>query len=223
MRDALKELEGQLVMVEGVVAKGNVTKNGSRHFCVSNPRVTPWDGMSKLKSTKGQPPVADHMWVQCDKTSNWPKLYTKHFCIGTVGWYARADGSIDLTVRDLARLMNGDKVLWNIEYLLYKSSANKGHLTEAASNIGAMLQALLDHGKRFDGDVRYVYSPRHSYKELAEKLTQLHEEASSRQFSEILPSLHGLRQAAVPGSAVLLHNTKPARELSAVERLLGEA
>ena len=216
MRNALKELEGQLVMVEGVVAKGNVTKNGSRHFCVSNPRVTPWDGMSKLKSTKGQPPVADHMWVQCDKTSNWPKLYTKHFCIGTVGWYARADGSIDLSVHDLARLMNGDRLLWQIEYQLH----NKNHLTEAAQNIAAMAKALADHGKRFDGDVRYVYSPRHSYKELAEKLTQLHEEASSRQFSEILPSLHRLRQAAVPGSAVLLHNTKPARELSAVERLL---
>ena len=220
MREALKALEGQLVVVEGVVSKGNITQNGDRHFCVTRPRVTPWDGYSKLTASSG-PPVADHLWVPCSQDSNWPKLYSKHFCVGTVGWYSRADGSVDLSVRNVARILNAERELWNIKFLLHKQGSNKANLNEAINRIEYMAAALYVHGDEINGDVRYVYSCRFNLDEIIEQLGKFKAEADSRKYSEILPALQGLQREPVPGSALLLGAMEPTKPQSALERLLG--
>ena len=221
MRDALKKLEGQLVMVQGTVARGNITQNGTKHFCVANPRVTPWDGESKLIPAKGKP-VADHLWVQCTGKSNWPKLYAPHYCIGTVGWYTRANGTVDLSVHDLAKILNADRELFNIRYVLSKGNTKANRL-EADRRLSCLATALVEHGTVFDGDVRYVYSHEMSLAEVAERVVTLCRQIDKHDFSDFLPAINRLQSKPKPGSALLLHSPKPAPHKSAVDQLLGRS
>ena len=218
MRDALKKLEGQLVMVQGTVARGNITQNGTKHFCVAKPRVTPWDGESKLIPTNDKP-VADHLWIQCTGESNWPKLYAPHFCIGTVGWYSRANGTVDLSVHDLARILNADRELFNIRYVLSKGNT-KANRHEANRRLSHLATALVDHGTVCDGDTRYVYSHKMSLGEIADQVIALSRQIDKNDFSDFLPAINRLQNKPTPGSALLLHNPKPAPHRSAVDQLL---
>ena len=99
MRDQLCAMEGQLVGVTGRLSGFGHRKD---LFCLANCLINSWDGASSVKACIEEQPGAvrvDHMWVSLDGF-NGVKRYEQFGLMGRVGWYSRADGSVDLGIVD---------------------------------------------------------------------------------------------------------------------------
>ena len=95
MRDALRPFEGQLVAFSG-----RLTDFGHRKdlACMSNCTVAPWDRNASINEALSQPQAikVDHFWHTARYQPD--ARYGRICSIGRVGWYTRADGSVDLGV-----------------------------------------------------------------------------------------------------------------------------
>ena len=93
MRDALRPFEGQLV-----AWRGHLKEFGHRPglICFTNCVVAPWDRNAALNKAIKSPEAieVDHLWV--DVIPDGAERYSRCCAIARVGWYTRADGSVDL-------------------------------------------------------------------------------------------------------------------------------
>ena len=224
MREQLKQLEGQLVVLRGRVAAARITDNNRYYFCVSNPKISPWDGNEPLKDASSSNTVrADHVWIQTSTDCNWPKLYEKHFMVGTCGYYTRKDGSVDLSVTKTAAILNGQKFLWDIEAVLRSKRSETHRVDRALEMIAYLAEQLLHHGDEHGDREWYVYGTNMSVKEIADKLLTINTDVLKRQRALALESVRHLKPVAQkPGSMLFLNQPSPPKHQSAVERLLGQ-
>ena len=109
MRDQLRDIEGQLVFIEGRVTSYS-NRNGKKYICLQRPLVIPWDGNRALKASAEDQLIEglDHLWVQ---TSGHDQIEMMRHVLSCsrVKWYARKDGSVDLGTEPLHTLLNHDK------------------------------------------------------------------------------------------------------------------
>jgi hypothetical protein len=117
MRDQLRALENQLVLVTGRLVDKRRTPDGEHINVLVKPAVLhPWDGVSAVdidSPTAGNGIPVDHLWfrMEPDQAKSVEMLQTCILC-GKVGYYTRgSNGSVDLGVRseplvDLDRLMD---------------------------------------------------------------------------------------------------------------------
>ncbi len=99
MRDELRALEGQQVHFRGRLKEWRRDDAGTVRICMAAVEVRPFAMDRPLKDA----PVikVDHIWhlnVQEDSV-RCRKMLRKMEGIGTVAWYRRADGSVDLGLR----------------------------------------------------------------------------------------------------------------------------
>lgn len=92
-RDALRPLEGQLVVWSGIAAKA--TRRGERRdVMLSSVRL--WSYDTTIPAGIGVPAAAvDHLWLRLEPADRVP-LLRRCIGLGTVRWYARTDGTTDL-------------------------------------------------------------------------------------------------------------------------------
>ena len=110
MRDQLLAMEGQLVGVTGRVSGFGHRKD---LFCLANCLINSWDGASSIRACTNEQPGTvrvDHMWVSCDGFGG-VKRYEQFGLMGRVGWYSRADGSVDLGIVDPGPNTNIDEIM----------------------------------------------------------------------------------------------------------------
>lgn len=223
MRDQLKHLEGQLVVLQGRVAKARITDDRRYFFCVSQPELAPWDGNESLGNVRAKPQAKlDHIWVQTSADQcNWPQLYTKQFLVGTCGYYCRKDGSVDLSVTDTARILNGEKVMYEIEAVLRSKRPEAERIDGALKLISYLAASLLKHGTQKDGEDYYVYANSKSVFDLTEELISVRDDVLKRQQQMVLQSVHHLKPVAQkPGSMLFLNQPTAPKHQSALDALL---
>ena len=101
MRTALKRLENQLVFCHGrVIKKTKRFDDGTMDILVSPVTVKAWDGHSSIDSIpQDQTEKIDHLWLRADaRNSARLEMLQRAGFIGRIGYYTRADGSVDLAV-----------------------------------------------------------------------------------------------------------------------------
>ena len=112
MRDALRELEGQLVVIRGKVSE--VKRHDNKRFALLvNPKVFPWDGFSPMGVILDNSAFhvkVDHLWCELRQDDPTP-LYTAVFGCSKVSWYTRKDASIDLGVQPMHVMLNCDHLI----------------------------------------------------------------------------------------------------------------
>ena len=220
MREQLKHLEGQLVVLQGRVAKARITDDHRYFFCVSRPILTSWDGNQPLLSGE-KSAKADHVWVATKDDCNWPTLYQKHVMVGRCGYYRRKNGSVDLTVTNVAKSINGEKYYWEIKAVLQSKKPETDRIDQAKRYINDLAGALLSHGNTVDGQEVYVFTKNFTVLELTEKVVALHREVMKRQQQLTLQSLHHLKPVAQqPGSMLFLNQPTAPKHQTALETLL---
>ena len=166
MRDNLRSLEGQLVTIYGRNKERKKLEDGRRFSLIKNPVIRPWDGNSRI-DLRSKGIKVDHVWIALSPHSKQPltELLKTTITVGTVGYYTRADGSLDLGIRDMARIVNIDN--W-LEFCISHHEALMGaeqwrQVTATLSNLGDIQYFLDGHGKRNEhGEVQYVISQVHS-------------------------------------------------------------
>ena len=223
MREQLKHLEGKLVVLRGRVASARVSENHRYYFCVSNPKISPWDGIEPLKTAAFKNSVrADHVWVNTSDNVNWPQLYEKHFLVGTCGYYTRKDHSIDLSITKTAAILNGQKFLWDIENVLRSKRSEAQRIDKALEMLSYLSDSLIHHGDKKDGMDHYVYGTDWSVHEITDRLLAMHKDVLQRQRALALESVRHLKPVAQkPGSMLFLNQPTQPKHQTAVERLLG--
>lgn len=99
MRDELRGLEGQKVHFIGRLKEWRLNSDGTARVCMAAVEIRPLDPTRSLKET---PAVrVDHFWqlnVPADSMGS-KKMLHKMAGVGTITWYSRADGSVDLGVK----------------------------------------------------------------------------------------------------------------------------
>jgi hypothetical protein len=222
MREQLKQLEGQLVVLQGRVAKARITEDDRYYFCVSKPALRPWDANAPLLDCKVAA-KADHVWVQTDSTCNWPRLYEKHFMVGTCGYYRRKNGSVDLTVTKTAAILNGQKLIWEIESILKSKRPEEERLTRAKDLITSLASFIYNQGEEIDGKQHFVYSQEMSVEDITERVIALGKECQQRERSLMLQRVGHLKPVTrKPGSMLFLNQATAPKHKTALETLLGE-
>lgn len=112
MRDALRELEGQLVVIRGKVSE--VKRHDNKRFAlIVKPKIFPWDGftaINKILNDKSRYVKVDHLWCELRRDDPTP-LYTAVFGCSRVSWYTRKDASIDLGVQPMHVMLNCDHLV----------------------------------------------------------------------------------------------------------------
>jgi hypothetical protein len=102
-RDALRPLEGQLVWFSGRLSTWKTQANGRLSACLTTVNIRPWDGEAAISDCPVTTTV-DHVWI-CDIPDSWPRERLRRYvAIGRVGWYRRADGTVDLGVSQVPSL-----------------------------------------------------------------------------------------------------------------------
>jgi len=133
VRNELKALEGDLVFVTGRPTEAR--RDGEDiYLMLVRPQLQRWDGMAPI----GQGPAiqTDHLWVQCE-TNKWAgEMLQLVVGVGRVGYYRRADGTVDLGVALLVSI-DLDLLLEDVHRMLGDSS-RKG----MEGSLAAMKKAL---------------------------------------------------------------------------------
>jgi len=143
MRDQLCAMEGQLVGVTGRLSGFGHRKD---LFCLANCLINSWDGASSVKACIEEQPGAvrvDHMWVSLDGF-NGVKRYEQFGLMGRVGWYSRADGSVDLGIVDPGPNTNIDEIMAEL------ADAPKGTSDVQIRDYLASCKELADRHRRGD-------------------------------------------------------------------------
>ncbi len=96
MRNELKALEGQLVYVLGRVTEARINAD-SLDALMPRPRLHRWDGKSPLREESPIP--TDHLWVRTGREGLGVEMLETAVVIGRVGYYRRANGTVDLGVK----------------------------------------------------------------------------------------------------------------------------
>jgi hypothetical protein len=221
MREELKQLEGQLVVLQGRVAKARITEDDRYYFCVSKPALRPWDGNAPLLDCKVAAKT-DHVWVQTDSSCNWPRLYEKHFMVGTCGYYTRKNGSVDLTVTKTAAILNGQKLIWEIEGILKSKRPEEERLDRALDLIKSLSSFIYHQGEEIEGKQHFVYSQEMSVAAITERVVALWKECQQRERTLMLQRVGHLRPTPQkPGSMLFLNQPTAPKHQTALETLLG--
>lgn len=166
-RDQLRPLEGQLVIVVGIRAgfrRTRVTAADLIRAC----RIWRWDGDRPLPSggnwraAWGEPDaVVDHLWVASEgPEATEIELLSRGWSVGRIGWYRRADGSVDLGYRTLPAVL----IERALEPLLRAGRSLTS--TEAAANLERTLGWLTEQQRL--GAVLATTAPRGTAGELAD-------------------------------------------------------
>ena len=222
MREELKKLEGQTVVLQGRVAKARITEDDRYYFCVSKPVLRPWDGSAPLLNSKTTA-KADHVWVETDSSCNWPRLYEKHFMVGTCGYYRRKNGSVDLSVTKTAAIINGQKLIWEVEAILSSTRRpEEERLTRAKDLLISISAFICNQGEEVNGKQHFVYSHELSLDEMTDRVVALHKECQQRERTLMLRRVGHLRPTPQkPGAMLFLNQPTTPKHQTALEKLLG--
>ena len=172
MRDQLRSLEGQLVTVVGRNKERRRNDDGRTFSMIKNAIIRPWDGISAVDVSRNKPAIqVDHVWVMQSPhvTGMRAELLSSTITVGTVGYYTRADGSMDLGIRDICRVCNIDSILrYVVDIHAGMMSRNQWDQTvEAIDNLRSIQDYLAVHGKRnVHGEMQYALTINHTIPEL---------------------------------------------------------
>ncbi len=99
-RDSLRQFEGQLVIFNGRLADVSRPRNDTRDYLLTTVRCWSWDGDSAMPLSLAPDAAVDHAWLRLNLTDQ-PRteLLQRVEGVATVGWYTRANGSVDLGLR----------------------------------------------------------------------------------------------------------------------------
>lgn len=98
MRNQLRQLEGQLTLISARKVSSRRV-DGEHRVLLKAARIWQWDGITPLATAMAGPAAAhvDHLWVQHPVDGGRPApLLTRTLYVARIGWYRRADQSIDL-------------------------------------------------------------------------------------------------------------------------------
>lgn len=99
MRHELSPFEGDLVSVTGWIKEWRKNRSDETDdICIVNASLTRWDGSSAV-DIFGCEAKVHHIWIRVPKNTCDAELLEKVQFLGKVGYYCRADGSVDLGVR----------------------------------------------------------------------------------------------------------------------------
>ena len=169
MRDQLRDLEGQLIFIEGKVTSYS-NRNGKIYVCLRRPVVIPWDGDAPLGDVEkdGKKVVGiDHLWVE---TSGHDEIHmlTDVLSCSRVRWYSRKDGSVDLGTEPLHVLHFHDREIKDVVAARKLGKFGKNHgdssLQQQLEFCDYYLELLRTQGE-FDKDLgkpRWVFSNAYS-------------------------------------------------------------
>ena len=235
MRDQLRSLEGQLVTVVGRNKERRRNDDGRTFAMIKNAIIRPWDGNSAIDVSRKKPAIqVDHVWIMQSPhvTGMRAELLTSTITVGTVGFYTRADGSIDLGIRDICRVCNLDSML---RYLVdiheaMMSCKQWDQTVEAVDNLRSIQDYLAIHGKRNEhGERQYALTKHFTIPELRKWVDENLNYYLGIQATLLrakvghLPRRSADTQSPPPGSAIFLgkqtrpHSDRPKSEL---EKLL---
>ena len=98
MRDQLKPLEGQLVVIKGRITEKQRQADGTITVCLAAVEVRPLLSDVPLQSIK--PIRVDHLWVRdiAEDAIDWRGLLRSMCGAGRVIYYRRGSGSVDLSI-----------------------------------------------------------------------------------------------------------------------------
>lgn len=173
MREALRPLEGALV-----IAKGRILQKNLRHdlpdtvdVLLGSVSIYRWDGTSVVDAhTRPEPDAkAEHLWLRMPAEGcEGSELLSKTFVFGRVGWYARARGDIDLGITALVA-HDLDCFYWSIYDLM--EEAHRYGLAPLRAAVEALDVAITrcEH----QGADAYVFSRHHSIPDCTRRLTRL--------------------------------------------------
>lgn len=217
MRDQLRKIEGRLVYILGKPSEVRSFSKG-RDICLKRPTVIPWDENAAL-DFKQKGVKCDHLWIRALGPSK-VSMYQESISIARVGYYTRANGSLDIGCQDVARIYNADKSL----DLIYDTRLlrKEEQLIQCEILLSELKQIFKDHGKLGpDGSPMYVYSEHLSISEVKAKTTEIRAELDRRIAQSVIqraPKASRLQ----PGSALFLGNNSTDLTLSdsSIDRLL---
>jgi len=182
MRDQLRDVEGQLIFIEGRVTSYS-NRNGKKYICLQRPLVIPWDGNAALKASAEHQLIdgLDHLWVQ---TSGHDQIEMMRHVLSCsrVKWYARKDGTVDLGTEPLHCLYNHDR---RIEEFVAARKAGQleknhraSHLADQLGFCDFYLDILTNQGRigEESGKPEWIYSCFYSCDELIDWYTQYKKE-----------------------------------------------
>ena len=167
MREELKQLEANCGP-PGTGRKGRITED-DRYYSRHQTSPAPRDGNALLLDCKVAAKT-DHVWVETDNTCNWPRL-EKHFMVGS-GYYRRKNGSVDLNNKTAA-ILNGQKLLWDIEGILKSKRPEEERLDRAIDLIKSLSAFIYHQGEEVEGKQHFVYSQEMSVDAITKRVVDL--------------------------------------------------
>jgi len=99
MRESLKALEGQTVVFKGRITERQLQPDGTYTVCLAAVEVR--KHTNKLPLQQVTPVKVDHLWIRdlSPEAIDWRGLLRSMNGAGTVIYYRRGDGSVDLSIR----------------------------------------------------------------------------------------------------------------------------
>ena len=217
MRDQLRNIVGRLVYIHGKPCEARSFGEG-RDICLKRPTVIPWDENAPL-DFKAKGIKCDHLWIRALKPGK-VCMYQESVSIARVGYYTRANGSLDIGCQDIARLYNADRLLdLFCDTRLFQKEKQ---LIQCEILLNELNEMFEHHGKLGpDGSRLYVYSEFLSITEVKAKLKRLKAELDRRIAQKVIQSSPKASKVQ-PGSALFLGNNSTDLTLSdsAIDRLL---
>jgi hypothetical protein len=162
MRTELKTLEGSLVYLKGRATEAR--RDGTHlHLMLLRPSLHQWDGFSAVGQET--PVKTDHLWVRLE-ADQWGSEMLQTVCgVGRVGYYRRADGTVDLGVK-LVPCLDMDLLVSEAKSTLAEySKRGLQALRDGAEDLLFALSVLRHQGKGF-----YAISRRYNSLEAAKIL-----------------------------------------------------
>ena len=97
MRDQLRQLEGDRVIVTGTVSYVQQRPEGHYDVCIADVEIRRWD--PEVPTLSIEPISVDHLWVL--KPAQIPSIGKQIVYLGDVSYYTRRNGSIDIGVNSI--------------------------------------------------------------------------------------------------------------------------
>lgn len=110
-RQELLPLKDQVVHYDGWVESWNIWPDGTRDILLKSVKVRPYSLELTEIELNEQPPVCtDHLWLRVHEGFHCPPLkrLVPWFGFGKVGWYQRANKTVDLGVTSVKSVPGGD-------------------------------------------------------------------------------------------------------------------
>lgn len=171
-RDSLRHLENRLVVFTGRLADVSRPRGGIRCYLINRVRCWAWDGDSPVSFSVAPDGAADHAWLRI-AVDEQPsiELLQRVEGIATIGWYSRADGSVDLGLRS-HQMLDLDELL-----VRFHEARDKVPRT-------ALIQVLQQCLGRLAAPGHYGFSRELRASEVKRTLTTYHERLQRSQAAE---------------------------------------